>query len=197
MYFHRYQHLFTGKYGLVDGHHRNLWLTLSSEDDAHTIKKVFSSKLSLVVVDLSAFANFSLEDINSHTCMEWQVPPASNPTLTSPDDVHVEFKSTVSTYSQLANLVQQKTTFLLTDDRIVELQDQILLFAHILTLFRVSKFDSIHISKEYIDQLQKIFQVELNIDVIEKQVCLMSKLHIGKLFVPLLVLDTIGRTQYE
>jgi len=192
MYHHQYQHLYAGPYGLVDNHQRTIWINVDSADQALAIKKTFESKLSLRIVDLRKFNNFNSATINSKTCLSWQLPidQADIP------DIDVDFKTVLE---QLASneLVQSPSTFLTSDDRINELQDQILLFVHILSLCDLIKNDNtISITDQYLDEIRKIFLVEIHIEEIKSKLCILSRSYIGKSNLPGLVMHTIGCNPY-
>jgi hypothetical protein len=192
MYHHQYQHLYAGPYGLVDNHQRTIWINVDSADQALAIKKTFESKLSLRIVDLRKFNNFNSATINSKTCLSWQLPidQADIP------DIDVDFK-TVLEQSASNELVQSPSTFLTSDDRINELQDQILLFVHILSLCDLIKNDNtISITDQYLDEIRKIFLVEIHIEEIKSKLCILSRSYIGKSNLPGLVMHTIGCNPY-
>ena len=48
----------TGRFGVVDIFHRNIWINYEDESIAHAIRKTFSSKAGLIIYDLSIFDNF-------------------------------------------------------------------------------------------------------------------------------------------
>jgi hypothetical protein len=192
MYQYQYQHLYTGPYGLVDNYQRTIWVNTDSEKYARIIEKTFESKLSLSVVDLRKFNNFDSASINSRNCMSWQLPIDAHDI----PDVTPEFTQ-LSTIVDSTKLVNCKSTFLTLDDRISELQDQILLFLHILfqqELVRNSNNNDA--TEKYLDEIKKIFLSEIHITDIENQTCALSRSYLGKSSLPGLVLNTIRRTPY-
>ena len=192
MYARRYQHLYTGPYGLVDAYQRTIWLNLDSEEYALDIKKTFESKVSLLVVDLRKFSNFDSAIINSRTCMSWQSPID----VSDIPVIDFDFKTSLEILDPNL-LVHCASTFLTSDDRISELQDQILLFLHILTLYSLVKHhDMSSLNKQYIDEIKKIFLVEIHLSEIENKLCAVSRNYLGKSNLPGLVLNTIRSTPY-
>ena len=157
MYSRRHQHLYTGPYGLVDNYQRTIWLNMDSEEHAGVIKKTFESKLSLRVVDLRKFNNFDSANINSRTCMCWQLPIDVN---TIPD-VDIDFKKSLLGPGS-DDLVNCSSTFLASTERVTELQDQMLLLLHVLSLYNKIKNDNtLLVTEQYISEIKKIFLVEI------------------------------------
>jgi hypothetical protein len=192
MYSRRHQHLYTGPYGLVDNYQRTIWLNLDSEEYAGVIKKTFESKLSLRVVDLRKFNNFDSANINSRTCMCWQLPIDVN---TIPD-VDIDFKKSLLGPGS-DDLVNCSSTFLASTERVSELQDQMLLLLHVLSLYNKIKNDNtLLVTEQYISEIKKIFLVEIHILEIEKKLCALSRSFLGKSNFPGLVMNTIGCSPY-
>jgi hypothetical protein len=192
MYSRRHQHLYTGPYGLVDNYQRTIWLNMDSEEYAGVIKKTFESKLSLRVVDLRKFNNFDSATINSRTCMRWQLPIDVN---TIPD-VDIDFKKSLLGVDS-DDLVNDSSTFLASDERVNELQDQMLLLLHILSLHTNIKNDNtLLVTEQYISEIKKIFLVEIHILEIEKKLCALSRSFLGKSNFPGLVMSTIRCSPY-
>lgn len=192
MYHHQYQHLYAGPFGLIDNHQRTIWINVDCADQALEIKKTFESKLSLRIVDLRKFNNFNSETINSKTCLSWQLPIDQSDI----PDIDVDFKNVLEQLSS-TELVQSTSTFLTSDDRINELQDQILLFVHILSLCNLVKNDNtISMTDQYLDEIKKIFLIEIHIEEIKSKLCILSRSYIGKSNLPGLVMHTIGCTPY-
>ena len=192
MYSQRHQHLYTGPYGLVDNYQRTIWLNMDSEEHAGVIKKTFESKLSLRVVDLRKFNNFDSANINSRTCMGWQLPIDVN---TIPD-VDIDFKKSLLGLGS-DDLVNGSSTFLASAERVNELQDQMLLLLHLLSLHNKIKNDNtLLVTEQYISEIKKIFLVEIHILEIEKKLCALSRSFLGKSNFPGLVMSTIGCSPY-
>lgn len=192
MYHHQYQHLYAGPFGLIDNHQRTIWINVDCADQALEIKKTFESKLSLRIVDLRKFNNFNSETINSKTCLSWQLPIDQSDI----PDIDVDFKNVLEQLSS-TELVQSASTFLTSDDRINELQDQILLFVHILSLYNLVKTDNtISMTDQYLDEIKKIFLVEIHMTDITDKLSVLSRNFLGKSSLPGLILHTIGVHPY-
>lgn len=200
-----YQALFLfltkGRFALVDAHFRNIWLTIDNEDHAHIIRNVFRGKLSLLVCDLSVFENFQRvqNEITSHTCTSWQIPATSDTHLITPSMVNPLFDRTQTDYHSFDcnRLINEPTNSLLDQNRQLELQDQLLLYNRILELTEITNSTSVE-SLEYIDQINKIFSVEIHISEIVDQLYQLTKQYIGIInILPSCILTTLRKSLYE
>lgn len=61
-------------YALVGVHDRRIWLVLDSESAAHELRTAFSSKISLVIFNLTTFKNYHKNLIDNSVCLSWSVP---------------------------------------------------------------------------------------------------------------------------
>lgn len=200
-----YQALFLfltkGRFALVDAHFRNIWLTIDNEDHAHIIRNVFRGKLSLLVCDLSVFENFqSLQnEITSHTCTSWQIPATSDTFIITPNMSNPIFDCTQTDYHTFDRnrLINEPANSLLDPNRQLELQDQLLLYNRILELTEIANSTSAE-SLEYIDQINKIFSVEIHISEIVDQLYQLTKQYIGVAHIlPSCILTTLRKSLYE
>lgn len=194
----QFQFLTQGKFALVDSHFRNIWLVLDNQEHAHALRRAFRGKLSLLVYDLSVFENFEnvSHRITSHTCMDWQLPPTSNTDLITPSMSNPMFNQTQTEYHSLdrASLLNESANSLLNQNRQMELQDQLLLYNRILELIDISNAKSV----EFIDQINKIFLVEIHITEIIEQLSHLSKQYIGIVSIlPSCILTTLRKNLYE
>lgn len=194
----QFQFLTQGKFALVDSHFRNIWLVLDNQEHAHVLRNVFRGKLALLVCDLSVFENFEnvRHRITSHTCMDWQLPPTNNIELITPSISNPIFDQTQTCYHSpdCANLLNESANSLLDQARRMELQDQLLLYTRILELIDISNAKSV----EFIDQINKIFLVEIHITDIIEQLYHLSKQYIGVVSIlPSCILTTLKKNLYE
>ena len=197
----QFQFLTKGKFALVDTHFRNIWLVLDNQEHAHTIRNVFRGKLSLLVCDLDVFENFQdLQDqITSHTCTSWQIPATSNTMLITPSIANPIFGRTQNEYHSLdcLTLINKPTACLLDQNRQLELQDQLLLYNRILELVDIASLTGTN-SVEFIDQVNKIFSIEIHISDIVDQLYQLTITQIGTINVlPSCILTTLRKSLYE
>lgn len=151
----------TGRYGVVDMFHRNIWFNHDDETIAHEIRKTFASKVGLVVYDLTIFENF-VEDppvIDSSCCLDWQIDFVFNESLTKISTVLGLLEKTQSQHHRPI-LINSKTEMLLSTDRQKELQKQIMLYAHILQETKIHRAISLDTVKEY--QTRLLFGTDLD-----------------------------------
>ena len=194
------QFLTQGRFALVDAHFRNIWLNISNQHHALAIKNVFRGKLSLLVCDLSVFENFESvqHEITSYTCLNWQLPPTHNIDLITPSLKNPIFDQVQTSYCLgNANIFVGTATSLLTQNRQLELQDQLLLYNRILELIDIANLTCAS-SVEFIDQINKIFTIEIHyVDIVE-QLSQLSKLYTGIVDVlPSCILTTLKKNLYE
>jgi hypothetical protein len=197
----QFRFLTQGKFALVDSHFRNIWLVLDNQEHAHAIRDVFRGKLSLLVCDLSVFENFESVGykITSHTCLDWQLPTTDQTFLITPSMSNPVFDQTQTCYHSpdRASLLNEPAKCLLDPVRQLELQDQLLLYNRILELRNEVKATSAE-SVKFIDQINKIFLVEIKIGNIIEQLYQLSKQYIGIInFFPSCIITTIRKNLYE
>jgi hypothetical protein len=189
-----------GRFALVDAHFRNIWLNISNQHHALAIRNVFRGKLSLLVCDLSVFENFESvqHEITSYTCLNWQLPLTDNIGLITTSLKNPIFDQVQTSYCSVnAALGIGSATSLLTQKRQLELQDQLLLYNRILELIDIAKLTCAN-SVEFIDQINKIFSIEIHyVDIVE-QLYQLSKPYIGIVSVlPSCILTTLKKNLYE
>lgn len=158
----KYYHYSTGRYGLVDGFYRNIWLNVNKESIAHSIKKTFVSKLRLVVFDLTFFSNYADQTVDSECCLHWHLPTVESPTWSSADSFispTVEFTN-VQYPSNI--LVEETPSRVYTDQQRLELQHQLLFYKKIVELLPAES--------PLMKVINNTFLIELSVDTIEKQV---------------------------
>ena len=173
-YQQKYFKYHTGTYGLIDVAHRGIWINIHDEQVAHQIKKVFNSKLTLLVVDLSTFVNYSDSLIDSEVCLNWTVPHTENLILSTHSLNYNNFFTKVqSDYNLTDPLINEPPRLLLSKDCMLELQDQIFLYiilAQICNRYLKSKgVDHSTYLENFIKEHDQIFLTELTISDIEKQ----------------------------
>jgi hypothetical protein len=178
-----FYHGIPGRYALVDAYTRFIWLVIEETDIALEIRKIFaSSKINLVVFDLTSYENYETGLIDNTVCFDWQVPAFTNQLLTEPsiifstaDAVQQETKN-----SKLENIKQINR---LEKSRMVDLQNQMMLIRHFLMLFEnISQPKKNILVKELhdaspspvIENFYQICKTELSTDDIERELCNMS-----------------------
>jgi hypothetical protein len=194
----QFRFLTQGRFALVDAHFRNIWLVLDNQTHAHAIRNVFRGKLALLVCDLSVFENFEsvAHRITSHTCLDWQLPTTDHTLLITPSMSNPIFDQTQTCYHSpdRASLINEPAKCLLDLTRQLELQDQLLLYNRILELNDIFDTKSV----EFIDQINKIFLVEIKISDIIEQLHQLAKQYIGIIsFFPSCIITTIRKNLYE
>lgn len=147
-YQQKYFELCNGPYGLVDIAHRGIWINLHDETVAHQIKKTFNSKLTLAVVDLSTFVNYSENLIDSGVCLNWTVPHTKKLLLSTHSLNQPAFNTTHNDYNLVDPLINEPPNMLLSLDKKLELQDQIFLYKKLVDR-SISAYHSIEINKFY------------------------------------------------
>jgi hypothetical protein len=197
----QFQFLTQGRFALVDAHFRNIWLVLDNQEHAHAIRNVFRGKLSLLVCDLAVFENFESigHMITSRTCLDWQLPTTDHTHLITPSMLNPMFDQTQTCYhsNDRASLINEPANCLLDHTRQLELQDQLLLYNRILELIDLTNSTSVD-SVKFIDQINKIFSVEIKISDIIEQLYQLTKQYIGIInFFPSCIITTIRKNLYE
>ena len=197
----QFQFLTQGRFALVDSHFRNIWLVLDNQAHAHAIRTVFRGKLSSLVCDLSVFENFESVGhmITSHTCLDWQLPTTDHTDLITPSIIDPMFDQTQTCYHSpgRASLINEPANCLLDHTRQLELQDQLLLYNRILELIDVTNATSVD-SVKFIDQINKIFSVEIKISDIIEQLHQLTKQYIGIInMFPSCIITCIQKNLYE
>jgi hypothetical protein len=174
-YLKKYQFYSNGRYALVDAHYRTIWFVLANELVAHAIRKIFLSKITLLVFDLTAFKNFDADTntVDTDVCLDWQVGSTKNYLLAIHQLSLGPFNQTQTDYSHDSMLINQSAETLLTRAQQLELQDQIFLYLRIYQNMNTiaegaSIFSSNTRAKEkLLPQIDQIFLVELSIKDIE------------------------------
>ncbi len=173
VYVEKYQFYSTGRYALVDAHYRTIWFVLPNESVAHVVRKIFLSKVTLLVFDLTAFKNFDAgtNTVDTDVCLDWQVGPTNDPLLALHQLSLSPFNQTQTDYSHDSMLINEPVATLLTRDQQLELRDQIFLYLRIYQAMHIvgaSVFSSNNQCKEkLLPQIDQIFMVELSIKDIE------------------------------
>jgi hypothetical protein len=148
------QNYSTGRYGVVDVFHRNIWMNHEDESIAHEIRKTFSSKVGLLVYDLSIFKNFKEDPpmIDSNCCLNWQIDFDLDDLSTKISIVTGANKKTQVSHCNLI-LINSKTEMLLSESRQLELQKQMMLYAQILKETKIHQLISRNDIREYQSRL--------------------------------------------
>jgi len=179
----KYYHYSTGRYALVDVFRRNIWLNIYDETIAHEIRRTFISKVGLIIHDLTAFESWTEQLVDSECCFDWQVPVSFIENHTTPGLVNTAFDTTIFVQG-LPSLLNQKAVNLLSTDRQIELQQQMLFYKLLLesTQIHVPSPGEIYWwinsdiptltnnNSEILKNLREIFATEIHISAIEQQV---------------------------
>lgn len=122
-----------GRYGVVDVFRRNIWINIDDEAIAHAVRKTFASKAGLIVYDLSIFKNVCQDPptVDSDCCLNWQIDIEFNESVSNVSLVMPAITKTQTNHRSL-ELINQPIKSLLEPTRQVELQQQMLLYAHVL-----------------------------------------------------------------
>jgi hypothetical protein len=147
------------------------------------------------------FENFQdqQDQITSRTCTAWQLPATSNTMLITPSIANPIFGQTQTKYQSLdcPNLINKTAACLLDQNRQLELQDQLLLYNRILELVDIANLTCTD-SAEFIDQINKVFSIEIHISDIVDQLYQLTKSKIGIIHVlPSCILTTLRKSLYE
>lgn len=191
----------TGKYGLVDSFYQHIWLTISNEEVAHYTRKTFQGKTQMWVFDLTQFQNYSSNVINSNVSLDWQIK------FSDYDSPH--------TFANLTNNKFDKTQINYSPDILLkipnqcpvpksrqkDLQNQMLLYANLVEKL-IGKYGT-HINKlieedsEFFNIFNKIFQTELDTNVINEQIYQLAINTMNDDCIPSFVILNFLNRQYE
>jgi hypothetical protein len=178
----KYYHYTTGRYALVDVYYRNIWINLHDEVIAHEIKSVFLPKTITVVYDLSTFHGWHDSLVDSECCLDWKLSPADKISASSASLNSLYLHSTQKLNNDI-HLINEKTTDLLTNDRRLELQMQMLMYKRILEItklhipipynpdswFNNDLVDPNILRHEHYAEIYNIFSAEIHAEEIEKK----------------------------
>jgi hypothetical protein len=157
----------TGQYALVDIFYRNIWFNTYDEKMCHNIRRVFQSKIGMLVFDLASFSNYSDGLIDSLVCLNWQV---INNDMERIKNILKDSSITDKTHRCIDNnfrLVNQPVDNLLSDTRCQEIQYQIYAYKQIVEQFKITQ-DPAN-AADIITELDQIFQTEIHMDTIESK----------------------------
>lgn len=121
-------------YALVDIAYRNICAVHWDEHGAHEARKIFRSKLNLIVYDL---ADFDLDPadkfyLNNYACLDWHITLGTN-ILNGFNSLHQTVIHSTLTKQQDHDLVNQSIPTMLSRKRRKELRDQIVLYISLIT----------------------------------------------------------------
>jgi hypothetical protein len=157
----KYYHYSTGRYGLVDTFHRNIWLNVDNEELAHRIKKTFVSKVRLSVFDLSIFSNYSDQMIDSECCLHWCLPISISGQLSIVQPFISPIVNVTQTTYPENQLVEEELEGLYTTQQRLDLQNQLLFYKKIIECLPSNSI--------LLPAINKVFLIELDTDMIENQ----------------------------
>jgi hypothetical protein len=178
----KYYHYSTGRYALVDVFYRNIWLNISDESIAHEIRTTFLSKVGMIVYDLHFFKNWTEQTIDSECCLDWKLSVTTDESVTALSLSNLNLYRTQTCY-ETDLIINEPAKSLLTRDRQLDLQSQMMLFKKILEVIKIHK---ISVSKkewwtpvvdinfemhreEIYNEIKNIFSTEIDTDVIEER----------------------------
>jgi uncharacterized tellurite resistance protein B-like protein len=164
----KFEFFSTGQYALVDIFYRNIWFNTYDEKICHDIRRVFQSKMGMLVFDLASFSNYSEGLIDSLVCLNWQV---INNDMERIKNILKDSSITDKTHCCIDNnfqLTNQPVDNLLSDTRCQEIQYQIYAYYRIVEQFKITH-DSNN-AADIITELDQIFQTEIHMDTIESKV---------------------------
>jgi uncharacterized tellurite resistance protein B-like protein len=164
----KFEFFSTGQYALVDIFYRNIWFNTYDEKICHDIRRVFQSKMGMLVFDLASFTNYSDGLIDSLVCLNWQVV---NNDMERIKNILKDSSITDKTHRCIDNnfrLVNQPVDNLLSDTRCQEIQYQIYAYKQIVEQFKITQ-DPDNVA-DIIAELDQIFQTEIHMDTIESKV---------------------------
>jgi hypothetical protein len=162
---------------LVDAFYKNIWLATNNEKVAHQIRKVFYSKLNLVVYNLHSFKNYQPNLVDNEVCLNWQITPSKNIDLIQQCQ-HYEILNQTQQAEDDQTLINTSSTQLLPNEKIINLQQQLMIYHCIF-----DGFDNVDTNLEI--QVNRIFSYNLNLKEIESS--------LAQLPIELLYSSNLGR----
>jgi hypothetical protein len=164
----KFEFFSTGQYALVDIFYRNIWFNTYDEKICHDIRRVFQSKMGMLVFDLASFSNYSDGLIDSLVCLNWQV---INNDMERIKNILKDSSITDKTHRCIDNsfrLINQPVDNLLSHARCQEIQYQIYAYKQIIEQFKITQDPNN--AADIITKLDQIFQTEIHMDTIEGKV---------------------------
>lgn len=161
----------TGRYGLIDSFYRHVWLNLSDESMAHRIRKIFWSKSTMLVFDLTCFDNYTDTTVDSDVSLDWKIQVDKHNSLLIGASVNkIIFDQTQLQYSS-TKLVNETNHCPVPLVRQKELQLQMMLYIYISNMFT-----HIHVLQKtnlddstWLDKIDEIFQSEIHMTKIKEK----------------------------
>ena len=153
-------------YALVGAHDRRIWLVVVNEDTAHEIRLAFASKISLIVVDLRTFKNYSDGLIDNKVCLSWSIPVDEYIKLGIIKNIVTPVFTTTYKSSGEGMLVNSVPFFnFLSESNQKELQHQMMFFHYLLNMlfYVLSKYEKTLFDIEVDQKIKLAFATELTI----------------------------------
>jgi hypothetical protein len=173
-----------GRYALVDIFYKNIWLNISDENIAHQIRKTFLSKVGLVVYDLEFFKNWreTPPTLDSDCCLNWKLSASTNERLVDQNLSNLTLSKT-QRWHESDLLINQPAKTLLTVDRQLELQSQMILYKDLLqktnlhiTIPNSDKLSQLtdpvkqeDLRKQLFEEIEIIFCTEIHMESLEEK----------------------------
>jgi hypothetical protein len=198
------------RYALIDTFTRAIWLVTNDLEVALDLRHIFSyTKLNLIVFDLESYENYAPDLIDNTVCLNWQAPLFTNIVIVETSIISNMFNH-VHKEKPGQNLGNQKVQFRLSTDRVADLQNQLFLAHHFLTLFNQIPnpnyargiLQELRGTADHTDdnlviqEFKRICRTELSLQDIEQALYTMSTEHMdtdSELRVSALILRELGR----
>jgi hypothetical protein len=164
----KYRRLCIGQYGLSDEFYRNLWLNISDADLAIDISRVFSSKIRLIIFDLTIFENYTETLLDSNCCLHWQIPLATDWKVAVTKRFDDPSTQTIQIQHPKKYLIERPYNGLHTQVDQNELQLQMMFYIQLIENFKIKKYFtySEQTANNFIQLVKDIFTVEIQGNVI-------------------------------
>jgi hypothetical protein len=164
-------------------------MLVESPEVAFAIQDLFSSKLSLIVFDLTTYSNYTAQSIDNEVCLNWQIPVVDDLNLIKTSEINV-LQTQVQTVTQ-QELIQTPLRSALTIDRQKDLQLQLMLVYQLLRVLGTTTLR---------EDLAQVCRTEISVVDIEQQLATVAKQNLNTLLdlrTAKTVLMWLGKTIYE
>lgn len=189
-----------GQYAVVDSFYQHIWMSVDDEELAHHIRKTFQGKAQTWVFDLSHFENYTPTLIDSNNSLGWRICLPEYDTPYAFANL-IDNKFDITQTNQLANVLMPCTNNCpMPAERQKDLQRQMILYSIFLKKL-IGSYGSIlqviDTESLFFIEFNKIFQIEIDIDVIKERVYQLAINSINdNCLSTFIILNLLGR-QYE
>ena len=163
----------TGRYALVDVFYRHIWFNTYNVDICHSIRRVFEPNIGMLVFDLESFPDYYDGLIDSMVCLNWQIV---NNDMERIKNLLKDKNITDNTHRYTDNnfrLINAPADYPLPAIRCKEIQYQIYVYKNFSEQFE-NTTDPVN-ARIIMSELEKIFQSEIHIDIIETRMHSLAK----------------------